>query len=101
MGEVTIDVVNDEFFVRSCYKFEEFESNGNGTTLMQYYHPNRVVYNPNDPVEMTSQWHSITFVSSEEVLQISEGNNEPIPAPGMVWTMAALIVVSVFFRKRR
>lgn len=34
---VTIDIVNDEFLVRNCNRFEEWQSDGNGEHLEDYY----------------------------------------------------------------
>ncbi|MFH0816233.1 MAG: transglutaminase-like domain-containing protein [Methanobacteriota archaeon] len=36
-GAVCIDVVNREFFVRACNRFSDWESDGNGTHMEDYY----------------------------------------------------------------
>jgi len=36
-GAVCVDVVNKEFFVRACNRFADWESDGNGTHMEDYY----------------------------------------------------------------
>ena len=72
-GAVCIDVVNREFFVRPCNRFADWECDGNGTHMEDYY--NTLSY---------SSAHSVSLDYSETY----EGEYEPtggrVSAPGWI-----------------
>jgi transglutaminase-like putative cysteine protease len=56
-GSVAIDVVNDEFLVRNCNRLQEWESDGDGEHLSDYYHMlsyNYTTGNPNQPAPLVT-----------------------------------------------
>jgi len=101
VGEVSIDVVNNEFLMRSCYKFEEYESNGNATHLFQYYHPNRVVYNPQNPVSIDTEWVGLYFHPSQETVKIGADGQNPVPGPDMFMVTSSFVLVALYIGKKR
>ena len=73
---VTVDSANSEFLVRNCNRYQEWESDGNGQHLEDYYHVityNYTLAHPNSPPPSVILGESFTgfYSASSETIRAS------------------------------
>lgn len=84
-GTITIDIVNDQFMVRDCRRFTEWESDGNGDHLSDYYSQLSWRYDPTHaPYVLREESYSGSYSPS--------ANSVKIPSNILVNSMAGLIM---------
>ncbi|MDG6220725.1 MAG: transglutaminase-like domain-containing protein [Candidatus Thermoplasmatota archaeon] len=91
-GTVDIDIVNDQFLFRDCYRYAEWESDGNGDHLMEYYMFIRYFGSPSIEID----WASSIISETGSVRYITaDGEVASTPGFGGMETLAALGAISI------
>jgi transglutaminase-like putative cysteine protease len=83
-GTVCIDVVNREFLVRPCNRFADWECDGNGTHMEDYY--NTLAY---------SSMHSVSLDYSESYDGEYEPSGGKVSAPGAMNVTSAIMTAAI------
>jgi len=96
-GTVDIDVVNDEFLFRSCYRYAEWESDGNGDHLQDYY----LFVSYYGAAQITVDWDSNIIASEGSERYLTTDGEVAVPGFEAVAAVASLLVVALAFRRRR
>ncbi len=100
-GTVDIDVVNDQFMFRDCYRYAEWESDGDGDHLLEYYQFISYFGAP----EVSIDWESNIIREEGSVRYITSGGEvAATPGFGVVEAMAAIATLAVMgtvARRRR
>ncbi len=101
-GTVDIDVVNNEFLFRDPYRFAEWESDGDGDHLRDYY---QFGYNIRGNANIDVTWTLISMKKSSETERLIITDEEPKAIPGFEgWTAATAISIAgiiILHRKKR
>jgi transglutaminase-like putative cysteine protease len=93
-----IDIVNDHFLFRDAYRFSEWESDGNGSHLKDYYYSYGVNFNYDEV------YNTLRMEASSETIRISENGRpveEAVPGFEAILLVPTLIMVAVIMRKKR
>lgn len=93
-----IDIVNDHFLFRDAFRFSEWESDGNGTHLKDYYFS----YGSNFNYEET--YTTLRMEKSTDTIRISEDGrpvSESVPGFESILLIPALIITMVFMKKKK
>jgi transglutaminase-like putative cysteine protease len=96
-GAVNIDVVNGEFLLRGCNRISEWEADGNGTHLEDYY--NSLMYSAPVNVQVSfGEEYDGSYAPSGEKVVVEEGGRPSTPG---VEVAVAVAVVSILAISRR
>jgi len=102
-GAVNIDVVNKQFRLRSCNRFTDWESDGNGTHMKDYY--DTLVYRSMGPAKVTySEDYTGSYTPSKQKIIVTSDGKQATPAIEplvIVATVASIAVVSKKFYEAR
>ncbi len=93
-----IDIVNDHFLFRDAYRFSEWESDGNGTHLEDYY------YSYGSNFLYDESYTTLNIRKSSNTIKISESGrpvDETIPGFEGVLVLPAILSVALILKKRR
>lgn len=93
-----IDVVNDHFLFRDAFRFSEWESDGNGTHLKDYY------YSYGSNFNYDEVYNTLRMEKSSDTVKISENGRpveEAVPGFEGVFIIPALTLVAIIMRRKR
>lgn len=93
-----IDIVNDHFLFRDAYRFSEWESDGNGSHLKDYYYSYGYNFNYQE------SYKTISLRSSSDKIRIGEDGRplgESIPGFEVIFAIPVLIFMAIIMRKKR
>ena len=71
---VTIDMANDEFFVRGANRFSEWKSDGNGSHLQDFYYPYSYVSSPPGTASIGDTFTTVDY-SADGTVVVKLGND--------------------------
>ncbi len=84
---VTVDIANGEFLVRNCNRYQEWESDGDGQHLEDYYHT--IIYNWEDYTQTHPNWMLVhpdwtrpTVLLGESFTGVYAASSETVRASG-------------------
>ncbi len=100
-GTVAVDVVNKEYLVRDCFRFSEWESDGNGTHLEDYYYTFHAhLSGPSQP-EFSDVYTSLSLQESPEKVRVYGEHSTPgfDLAPFAISVMAAVSLMALVRRR--
>ncbi len=93
-----IDVVNDHFLFRDALRFSEWESDGNGSHLKDYY------YSYGNFFSYDESYNTISMDKSSKIIRIAD-NGRPIEetVPGFegVFMVSAIVFTALILRKKK
>jgi transglutaminase-like putative cysteine protease len=93
-----IDVVNDHFLFRDAYRFSEWESDGNGSHLKDYYYS----YGSNFDYEET--YTTLRMEASSDTIRISENGRpveETVPGFEAFIALPAIALIAILMKRKR
>jgi hypothetical protein len=93
-----IDVVNDHFLFRDAYRFSEWESDGNGTHLRDYY------YSYGSNFNYDESYTTLRMDKSSDTIRIGENGRpvqESVPGFESILLVPALIITALIMRRKR
>jgi transglutaminase-like putative cysteine protease len=94
-----IDIVNDHFLFRDAFRFSEWESDGNGTHLEDYYYSMGVNF------KYEEMYYNLKMDKSSKTIRISETGrpmDETVPGfEGILVAPAVLIAALIVRRKKK
>jgi len=99
-GTVICDPSNNEFLIRDCYRFTDWDSDGNGTHLRNYYFPLNMTGYPMVPSHQ-QVWKSVAYQEDGSLSIPVEGEGKQTPGFEAVTAIATMVVVSYVSIKRR
>lgn len=93
-----IDVVNDQFLFRDALRFSEWESDGNGTHLEDYYYSSGFNFDYNE------RYVTKSMKMSDDIIRIGKDGRpigESIPGFEAVLVMPAIMLAALMMRRRK
>ncbi|MEE9150759.1 MAG: transglutaminase domain-containing protein [Thermoplasmata archaeon] len=93
-----IDIVNDHFLFRDAFRFSEWESDGNGSHLKDYYY----TYGRN--FRYDESYTTISMEKSPKTIKIAENGRpieESIPGFEGVLVVSAIVFMAILMRRKR
>jgi transglutaminase-like putative cysteine protease len=93
-----IDIVNDHFLFRDAYRFSEWEADGNGTHLKDYY------YSYGSNFNYAETYTTLRMEASTDTIRISENGRpvtESVPGFEGILLVPALIITMVLMQRKR
>ncbi len=102
-GTVAVDVVNKEYLVRDCFRFSEWESDGNGTHLKDYYYTFNAHLSGATQPQFSDSYDSISLQESPEKVRVYGEHSTPgfDISPFVISVMASISLMAVIKRRRR
>ena len=96
---VTIDVVNGQFLFRDCNRFSEWESDGNGEHLQDYYHT--FTYSPSTSTFNYNEEYQGTFTSQGTItVRLDDDGTYVLPGLEFCFIFIA-IAIAIVIKKRK
>jgi hypothetical protein len=96
---VTIDMANHEFLVRGANRFSEWQSDGNGTHLQDYYYP--YSYVSSGTVSITDTYTTIDYSTDGTVVVKLGSDGGKIPGFDIIVLPIAIILSLIIVRQTR
>jgi hypothetical protein len=93
-----IDIVNDHFLFRDAFKFSEWESDGNGSHLEDYYHSTGRNFNYDE------YYNTLSMEVSSDTIKISESGRpveETVPGFEGIVGVSAIVIAAVILRRKK
>jgi hypothetical protein len=93
-----IDIVNDQFLFRDAYRFTEWESDGDGDHLREYYYSNGTYFSYQESYE------TISMDKSSQTIKIGEDGRPvegPIPGFEAIVAVPAILIVAFTLRRKK
>ncbi len=93
-----IDIVNDHFLFRDAFRFSEWESDGNGTHLEDYY------YSIGSNFNYEEIYYNLKMDKSSKTIKISESGrpmNETVPGFEGILVVSAIVAAALIVRRKK
>ncbi len=93
-----IDIVNDHFLFRDAYRFTEWESDGDGDHLRDYYYSNGSYFSYDESYE------TISMKASSETIKIGEDGRPlkgAIPGFEAIFAVPAIVIIALTMRRKK
>ena len=101
-GTVAVDVVNKEYLVRDCLRFSEWESDGNGTHLEDYYYTFHAHLSGSAQPDFSDQYESLSLQESPEKVRVYGEHSTPgFDITPLVISIVASVSLLAVVRRRR
>jgi len=100
-GTVTVDVVNKEYLVRDCLRFSEWESDGNGDHLKDYYYSFHAHIRGSGEPQFSDEYTSLSLQESKEKVRVYGEHSTPgfDIAPFVISITASLALIALGRRR--
>jgi hypothetical protein len=96
---VTIDMANHEFLVRGANRFSEWQSDGNGTHLQDYYYP--YTYVSSGTVSISDTYTTIDYSTDGTVVVKLGSDGGKVPGFDLIIFPVAVIVALIVMGQTR
>lgn len=100
-GTVAVDVVNKEYLVRDCLRFSEWESDGNGTHLEDYYYTFHAHLLGGSQPDFSDVYTSLSLQESPDKVRVYGEHSTPgFDIGSVALSLIATVSLAAIMRRR-